>query len=253
MVADQGDVLINDFLTLKNVLHVPGLFANLISIEKLTIDLIAVWFFTLLTVSFRNRARRRWLIGHDRERVGLYYLETSQGQVKTAKPSPLSFLSNSSETEKNWLYHFCFAHPSFHVLKTMFPLLFKGLVLILLIVMSVWTRKHKRAFPVTNKRTFVPFTLIHSDIWGPSPIPNIASWFVYFIDDYILVTWIFLMKNKAEVSAIFAVFYNMVKTQFGVNIKRFYSDNARNYFNQFLSPYFQERGIIHECSCVSTP
>lgn len=31
------------------------------------------------------------------------------------------------------------------------------------------------------------------------------------------------------------------------------SDNARDYFNQFLTPYLQKEGIIHESSCVTTP
>lgn len=31
------------------------------------------------------------------------------------------------------------------------------------------------------------------------------------------------------------------------------SDNARDYFNQTLSPYLEKEGIIHESSCVNTP
>ena len=79
----------------------------------------------------------------------------------------------------------------------------------------------------------VPFYLIHSDIWGPSIVANIsgARWFVSFIDDCTRVSWIFLLKNKSDVSSIFPTFYNMVKTQFGVGIKRFQSDNAKDYFN----------------------
>ena len=45
----------------------------------------------------------------------------------------------------------------------------------------------------------------------------------------------------------------MVKNQFGVNIKRFRSNNARDYFNQVLTPYFQKEGIVHESSCVNNP
>ena len=48
-------------------------------------------------------------------------------------------------------------------------------------------------------------------------------------------------------------FHNMIQNQFGVKIKRFRSDNAQDYFNQILSPYFQKKGIIHEFSCISTP
>ena len=38
IVATQGDVLLSEHLTLKNVLHVPKLFTNLISIQKLILD-----------------------------------------------------------------------------------------------------------------------------------------------------------------------------------------------------------------------
>lgn len=45
----------------------------------------------------------------------------------------------------------------------------------------------------------------------------------------------------------------MNQNQFGTKIKRFRSDNAKDYFNQFLSHFFQKERIIHESSCVKTP
>ena len=62
-----------------------------------------------------------------------------------------------------------------------------------------------------------------------------------------------LLKAKSKVGTIFPIFYNMVKNQFGVEIKRFRFDNAKNYFNQSLSLFFQQKGIIHESSCPYTP
>ena len=46
-----------------------------------------------------------------------------------------------------------------------------------------------------------PCTLIHSDIWGPSRVQTVSSarWFVTFIDDHTRMTWIYLLKKKAEV------------------------------------------------------
>ena len=63
----------------------------------------------------------------------------------------------------------------------------------------------------------------------------------------------FLLKHKFDVSTVLPSFCSMIKTQFGVNVKRFRSDNAKDYFNQILTPYFQREGIIHESSCVNTP
>ena len=63
----------------------------------------------------------------------------------------------------------------------------------------------------------------------------------------------FFSKQKSDVSAIFSNFHHMVKTQFGVGIKNFKSDNAKDYFNQVLSPYFKKGVIIYEFFCISTP
>ena len=45
----------------------------------------------------------------------------------------------------------------------------------------------------------------------------------------------------------------MVHNQYEVKIKSFRIDNARDYFNQTLSPYFQSQGILHDSSCVNIP
>ena len=45
----------------------------------------------------------------------------------------------------------------------------------------------------------------------------------------------------------------MIKNQFRVNIKRFRSNNARDYFNQIITSFFEKEEIIHESSCVNTP
>lgn len=84
--------------------------------------------------------------------------------------------------------------------------------------------------------------MIHSDIWGPSTVPNISGSrrFVSFIDDCTRVSWIFLLKNKSDVNHVFPHFHAMVQNQFGTKIKKFRSDNARDYFNQVLSPFFQK-------------
>ena len=48
-------------------------------------------------------------------------------------------------------------------------------------------------------------------------------------------------------------FHSMIQNQFGVKIKIFRSDNAREYFNQNLTPYLKKEDIIHESSRVNTP
>ena len=139
----------------------------------------------------------------------------------------------------------------------MFPTLFKGLDIQPFHCDICEYAKHTRgvSFPISNKRSSSPFFLIHNDIWGPSTIPNISGsrWFVTFIDDCTRVSWIYLLKNKSDVSHIFPVFFTMVQNQFGTKIKKICSDNASDYFNQILSQWFQKEGIIHESSCINIP
>ena len=53
-----------------------------------------------------------------------------------------------------------------------------------------FSKHHCVPLLIINNRTFVPFSLIHSDIWGPSTILNVfgARWFVSFINDCTHVT-----------------------------------------------------------------
>ena len=73
----------------------------------------------------------------------------------------------------------------------MFPYLFQGLDIFEFHCKTCELAKHTRvSFPISNKRSFHHFHLIHCDIWGPSTKPNVfgARWLVSLIDDYTWVT-----------------------------------------------------------------
>ena len=117
--------------------------------------------------------------------------------------------------------------------------------------------KHHRSssLPRINKRVDSPFSLIHSDIWGPSSIVSKPGYryFVTFVDDYTRITWLFLMKSRSELFSIFCNFHAEIKTQFNASIKTLRSDNAKEYMSVEFSDYLSHNGIVHETSCVDTP
>ena len=80
---------------------------------------------------------------------------------------------------------------------------------------------HRASFYPSNNKSIVPFSLIHSDVWGASR--NVAlkghRWFVTFIDDFSCTIWVCMMKEKSEVHSIFKTFHKMIRTQFGAVVK----------------------------------
>ena len=55
--------------------------------------------------------------------------------------------------------------------------------------------------------------LIHSDLWGPSPVKSNSSFLYYliFIDDYSRFTWLYPLKFKSDFFDIFLQFQNLWK------------------------------------------
>ena len=75
--------------------------------------------------------------------------------------------------------------------------------------------KHQcSVFSTRPYKKSAPITLIHSDIWGPSRVPNLSNtrWFIFFIDDHSMLCWIYLMKEKSETFSIFKQFHLIFQT-----------------------------------------
>ena len=100
---------------------------------------------------------------------------------------------------------------------------------------SCQLRKHTRvSFPKRlNNGAKSPFELVHTDVWSPCRIASTLGfqYFVTFIDAYSQCTWLFLMKNRAELFSIFQKFYVEIQTQFNISIRMLRSDNAKEYFS----------------------
>ncbi|XP_028799232.1 uncharacterized protein LOC114754600 [Neltuma alba] len=111
-------------------------------------------------------------------------------------------------------------------------------------------RKAMHIYKPTN-----PFTMIHTDIWGPARTKTRTGtrWFITFIDDHTRVTWVYLMKEKSETLQIFKNFHSFVKTQFQTPIKVLRSDNAKEYVSGAFREFLEEQGIHHQTLCVYTP
>ena len=114
------------------------------------------------------------------------------------------------------LWHYRLGHPSFYYLRHLLPQLFKNKNPSLFqCEFCEMAKHHSSSFPSQKYQASKPFTMIHSDVWGPCRISTMfgKQWFVTFIDDHTRLSWFFfLLKDKSEVKNVFETFYVMVET-----------------------------------------
>ena len=117
-------------------------------------------------------------------------------------------------------------------------------------------KHHRVSFPLRrNNRRATPFELVHCDVWGPSRHKSMLgfSYFVSFVDDCSRMSWIFLIKERSDISSIFQLFHKEIMTQFGCTVWVLQSGNALEYVKGPLQSYCDSQGIIHQPSCGYTP
>lgn len=73
---------------------------------------------------------------------------------------------------------------------------------------------HKLPFTISETVTHHPLELIHTDLWGPSPVKsrNGFTYYVSFIDNFSRFTWLYLLKSKSDVYNAFLHFKSLVET-----------------------------------------
>ncbi|RDX68739.1 hypothetical protein CR513_52235, partial [Mucuna pruriens] len=112
-------------------------------------------------------------------------------------------------------------------------------------MMCQFSKHHCATFSPSNNESLESFDLIHSCVWGlASNSISGAKWFLSFIDDYIHVTWIFVMKHRSKVCQIFVDFFCLVKNQFNKSIKRPRSDNDTEFVNHEFSKFLKDNSVV---------
>nr|CAN80247.1 hypothetical protein VITISV_027801 [Vitis vinifera] len=201
-------------LPLHSILYAPECPFNLISISKIIRTLNCSITFSNKFVTLQDRSTGKTIgIGHESQ--GLYHL--------TSPSTPALCIS----TDVPLLIHNHLGHPSLSK--------FQKMVYSFLSLSSLACESYQ-----LGKYTRVSF-------------PKRFQYFVTFIDDYSRCTWLFLMKNRAELFSIFQKFYAEIQTQFNISIRVLRSDNAREYFSVPFTSFMSQHGIIHQSSCAHTP
>lgn len=97
--------------------------------------------------------------------------------------------------------------------------------------------------------------LVHSDICGPMRTTSLGGckYFALFIDDFSRKIFIHFLKQKSDVLDAFKAFKSRVERQTGMKIKTLRSDNGCEYVSGEFSRFLQSEGIQRQLTVQYTP
>ncbi len=118
-------------------------------------------------------------------------------------------------------------------------------------------KQHKTYNKLPSTRASQRLELIHSDSCGPFSTPSInnSKYMILYIDDHTRMTWVYFLKTKtsSEVTRVFMEFKAAVETATGSKIQRFRSDNGKGeYDNKAFRDILSSGGISFEPSAPYT-
>jgi transposase InsO family protein len=109
---------------------------------------------------------------------------------------------------------------------------------------------HKKA----PKRAKRHLQLVYTDFWGPyaTPTPSGARYILTFTDDFTRKSWIYLTSTRTALYDIFQGWHLMVERQSSQKVQAIRSDNAREY-QALAADLWQRYGILFEHTTPYTP
>ncbi|PKU60575.1 Retrovirus-related Pol polyprotein from transposon TNT 1-94 [Dendrobium catenatum] len=236
-------------LFLSNLLHVPDISHNLISISNLVQDNNISVTFDPMGFVFKDLTTNQPLLRGPCS-AGLYRIVPPS----TAK-SPTSAFQASNDSRSHW--HDRLGHPNSRMLHQIAQS--NPTLRIMLPVNSCTTciqcKCHKLPFQVSRSRTKFPLVLLHADVWGPAPVPSPHGirYFLILVDDYSRYTWLFSLSNKSFVYNVFKQFITFIENQTNRRIKALRTDNGTEFVNHQMNELLRSNGIRHQLSYPYTP
>ncbi|KAD6795087.1 hypothetical protein E3N88_05983 [Mikania micrantha] len=248
-VTKIGDTNLFGSLKLNNVLVVPNLTKNLLSVGKLTEDNDVDVLFSHPYFYIQDR-RSRQVLAQGRREDGLYVLHNKHEALVASSSCPKASYE---------VWHSRLGHASLNIitmLKQFGCLSFTSILPKPGLCSSCELAKAKR-LPFDNKmtRALNPLDLIHCDLWGPAPVKSVDNfvYYVVFIDDFSRFSWLYPLHTKSEFFDALSIFVTFVQTQFSRKIKVFQSDGGTEFVNHRVRKLFEQNGTLHRLSCPYTP
>ena len=110
-------------------------------------------------------------------------------------------------------------------------------------------------FESTVHSTKEKLAYLHSNLWRPAKVNSLGGcrYFLSFIDDYLRIIWVYVLKNKNEVLERFKRWKIRVETQTNLKVKTLRIDNGLAFYNKLFEDLCERHGIIRHKTIVHTP
>ncbi|KAK1408451.1 hypothetical protein QVD17_40235 [Tagetes erecta] len=231
----------NTSITLKNVLCVPSISRNIISISRLCIDnniLIEFFHFNFVIKDYRSR-------------LPLLRGTASRG-IYELRPSSLLPQAFHLQLNKASFWHHRLGHPHFKVLQHLASTVSSISSFQNHCNSCCINKSHKLPFSVSSITSNAPLQILFSDVWS-SPITSFDGfkYYIIFVDHFTKYIWIYPLKRKSDSLDTFTRFQRLVENHFKSKIRTLFSDNGGEYIK--LSSHLSSCGISHLTSPPHTP
>lgn len=235
-----------NYISLKNVLFVPDLRANLLSVKKMAKADLDVTFTKKEAIMKQGRD----LIARCPMRGDFYELDL---RVDTVAANMCGAVTGN-------LWHRRLAHLGSKSLQTLAK---HGMVTGIpekpdkldFCDVCVLGKQCREPFTGTRVRATRPLERVHSDVCGPiTPAAwDDSRYFVTFIDDYTHFAVVYPIKKKSEVFQKFREYEAMASAALGHSISKLTVDQGREYCSNDQRDWYVSKGIQVEPTAAYTP
>lgn len=240
----------SEIVDVKDVLHIPKLSANLLSVYKMVCQGNTIVFDADGCKIF-NREKK--LLTVVKPENGIYVLHAPMENF-------CLMASKSDNTSNTMLWHRRFGHVNFGALcglkNAVTGIELKGNDMqIKQCKVCDLGKQHRQPFPTSETRTKKTLELVHTDLCGPMENKSLggARYMLTFTDDFSRMTFLFFLKEKSQVYNKFLEFKKMVENETDCKIKGIRSDNGMEYLASRFDGFCKQNGIQHQLTCVYTP
>src|ERR1044072_4884628 len=243
-------------LTLNNLLHVPTITKNLLSVSKFAHDNHVYFEFHSNSCYVKSQDNNQILLQGKVGADGLYAFPSMlSSSTVLNKRLYLPTVNTVSKCTSFMDWHNRLGHPNHDVLNSVLSscnIPIHNKKSISFCKACCMGKIHK--LPSSSSTTVYsnPLELVFSDLWGPAPYTsqNGFKYYMSFVDAHTRFTWIYFLKVKSEAFTIFQQFKLMAELQFGHKLKSLQTDWGGE-FRSFTT-FLKNQGILHRLICPHT-